>query len=307
MISDQCDYGYESNGKTIDLRDEKCKSQYRRLHFGYVMQDASLYEQYDVLGNLKLYASFAGKEKSEEAYLHLLSLVHLQVPMHQSIETLSGGERQRLAIACALCKDPEVLILDEPTSALDKKNETIVLEVLKQLAHEEGKCIVMASHSALAKEYADQIYSIKEKKLICEKQYQGTSITWKDDKQKLSLSFFTNYIRYFFQKYKSLNVMMITAMILCMMASTLSLGFIDAHAKSSYEALERLTDKQLFITDDKSQMYMNGELPVMKDMEKLKLEDGDSLYPYHKMMISVNGMWVSVVPYFDGQDFSDKM
>ena len=163
---------------------------------------------------------------------------------------------------------------------LDKKNETIVLEVLKQLAHEEGKCIVMASHSALAKEYADQIYSIKEKKLIMWKAVSGDKYYMERWQTEAFFIFFTNYIRYFFQKYKSLNVMMITAMILCMMASTLSLGFIDAHAKSSYEALERLTDKQLFITDDKSQMYMNGELPVMKDMEKLKLEDGDSLYPY---------------------------
>lgn len=72
------------------------------------------------------------------------------------IHTLSGGERQRARIARALAQTPDTLVLDEPTAALDIGHEMVVFELLRSLAYDEGRTVVVATHNVnLAARYAD--------------------------------------------------------------------------------------------------------------------------------------------------------
>lgn len=78
---------------------------------------------------------------------------------------LSGGEKQRVCIARALANNPSIILADEPTGDLDEKNEAEIFEYLKSLS-QEGKCVIVVSHSNEVKKYADEIINIKNGELI---------------------------------------------------------------------------------------------------------------------------------------------
>ena len=84
---------------------------------------------------------------------------------HQPNE-LSGGQKQRVAIARAMANDPSILLADEPTGALDTKTGRLVMDIFHKLHDEEGKTIVLITHSPeLAKE-TERIITISDGSVI---------------------------------------------------------------------------------------------------------------------------------------------
>ena len=73
---------------------------------------------------------------------------------------LSGGQRQRVAIARALASNAKVLLADEPTGNLDEQTAEGIIELLKQTAHELGKCVIVVTHSKYLANEADEIVRI---------------------------------------------------------------------------------------------------------------------------------------------------
>ncbi|MGQ0814949.1 MAG: ABC transporter ATP-binding protein [Gemmatimonadota bacterium] len=81
----------------------------------------------------------------------------------RAMDTLSGGERQRARIARALAQTPNTLVLDEPTAALDIAHEMAVFELLRSLAHDEARTVVVATHHLnLAARYSDALLLLSE-------------------------------------------------------------------------------------------------------------------------------------------------
>ena len=78
---------------------------------------------------------------------------------------LSGGQKQRVAIARALVGDPSIVLADEPTAALDSVSGRTVLELLRDLARDAGRAIVLVTHDTRAVAYADRIVSIEDGRL----------------------------------------------------------------------------------------------------------------------------------------------
>ena len=151
-----------------DIQDDDKKSILRREYISFVLQDNSLFEQYDVLGNMQLYAAFHNKRYSEEKYRQILKSVNLDIPLHQSIQTLSGGQKQRVASARAIITNPQLVLADEPTGALDSKSAKQLLESFEALNQKLNATILMVTHDSFTASYANRILFIKDGKIFNE-------------------------------------------------------------------------------------------------------------------------------------------
>ena len=120
-------------------RREFAKARTRRV--GLVFQDYALFPNMTVLGNV-LYANPDEKRARE-----LLDLTRLADCAGQFPRELSGGQKQRTALARALAREPELLLLDEPLSALDEELRQSLGDELARIQRLTGITAVMVSHS----------------------------------------------------------------------------------------------------------------------------------------------------------------
>ena len=90
--------------------------------------------------------------------------VSIQTQLGERGSNISGGQKQRIAIARALYREKDIILLDEFTSSLDKQNEEIVFEVLNKI--KQNKIIIISSHSAYLTAKCDYVYKINNKKLV---------------------------------------------------------------------------------------------------------------------------------------------
>lgn len=308
-ISKDIHFEYDVNGQFI--KNEKEKEKLRRINYGYVLQESSLFEQYDVIGNMQLYASLAGYEYSEKEYQALLDHVHVHADIHQTIETLSGGERQRLAIACALCKQPDVLILDEITSSLDKENELHIFDILKELAHKQNKCIILASHSKYASDYADKVYAIHDKELICEKDIdKQMDVMWKTKESPLKMEFYKNYLIYFMRKYKKLNTLILSVMVAGFLLCLVALGLFRVYANASLAEFSKLYQPRILFTNKYGSDHLDNIITMFQPEKQAMLDEIDVPYKAYPMISAntiIDGQPITILPYFEENELDGQM
>ena len=160
----------EVNGDKLDHRQEKKLDVYRRETIGYIFQSFNLINYQTNLENVETslnMTTLSAVERKDRAKA-LLTKVGLADHLHKYPSQLSGGQKQRVAIARALASDPDIMIADEPTGALDSVNTTEVLELLKQIA-EEGKLVIVVTHSQSVAEYGTRILHMADGKIDEEK------------------------------------------------------------------------------------------------------------------------------------------
>jgi polar amino acid transport system ATP-binding protein len=131
-----------------------------------VFQSFNLFNNMSVIENLNLAQTEVLKLSSQQASansLKLLARVGLSDKKNEPVNKLSGGQKQRIAIARALALQPEVILFDEPTSALDIEMVKEVLNVIKDLVHEEKMTIMIVTHElSFAKKIANRIVFMNE-------------------------------------------------------------------------------------------------------------------------------------------------
>lgn len=125
--------------------------------------------------NLTMLAGISGKA-SRERVDEVIRLVGLEPEEKKPVGKYSLGMRQRLAIAQAILEDPQILILDEPFNGLDQDGITNIHALLQTLK-EQGKCILLASHSATdIAQACDVVYAFHQGRLENAKACNSTTV-----------------------------------------------------------------------------------------------------------------------------------
>lgn len=118
----------------------------RRAHYvGLIFQNHYLLSDLSLLENVSLPSRIIGRPDEERAR-ELLTKVGLEHRLDHPPSRVSGGERQRAAVARAMALRPAVILADEPTGSLDRERATEVLQLLLDLAAEEGTAVVIVTH-----------------------------------------------------------------------------------------------------------------------------------------------------------------
>ena len=136
---------------------------YRSHDIGIVFQSYNLLPFMTASENIILSMDASGikvADKKAKA-LELMKSVGLKESYAgRRVLKLSGGEQQRVAIARSLSYDPKMIVADEPTGNLDKQTEEEILEIFKNLAHKDGKCVIIVTHSTNVCAQADEVYDL---------------------------------------------------------------------------------------------------------------------------------------------------
>ena len=166
---------YVLDGVDVNGAKDAELSKIRNKKIGFVFQTYNLISKTNAIKNVEmpmLYAGVPGKQCVQRAK-ELLEMVGMGERMRHLPEELSGGQKQRVAIARAMANDPAIILADEPTGALDSVTGRKVMDLFHKLHDEEGKTIVLITHSPELAEETQRIVTIKDGHVIGEREGSG--------------------------------------------------------------------------------------------------------------------------------------
>lgn len=148
----------------ITRLDERHLPAVRLQRIGFIFQDFNLLSALSCLDNVALVGQLAGLSRKEarrraKEQLEQLGLGHR---LDFLPEKLSGGEKQRVAIARALINRPDLILADEPTANLDGHHGRETMRLLRQVAKEENRSVIIVSHDDRIKEIADRVLWLED-------------------------------------------------------------------------------------------------------------------------------------------------
>jgi len=152
------------NGDVISALAENRLPDIRLRQFGFIFQDFNLLSALTALENVVLVAQLAGVKNGQARQRAAALLVDLGLGERLNFlpEKLSGGEKQRVAIARALVNDPAILLADEPTANLDSKIGHEIMRLLRRIAREQNRSVVIVSHDQRLKDIADRVLWLED-------------------------------------------------------------------------------------------------------------------------------------------------
>lgn len=152
------------NGTIISALAENRLPDIRLKQFGFIFQDFNLLSALTALENVAIVAELAGSKSgaARRKAAEILSELGLGERLNFLPEKLSGGEKQRVAIARALVNDPALILADEPTANLDSKIGHEIMRLLRNIAKEQGRSVVIVSHDQRIKDIADRVLWLED-------------------------------------------------------------------------------------------------------------------------------------------------
>lgn len=162
---------------SVDVAGAKDKelSGIRNRKIGFVFQTYNLISRTTALRNVELPMMYAGvgKKERQERAKYYLQMVGMSERMTHRPDELSGGQKQRVSIARAMTNDPSIILADEPTGALDSVTGRKIMDIFHKLHEEQGKTIVLITHSNELAEETGRIITLKDGCIIGERKGSG--------------------------------------------------------------------------------------------------------------------------------------
>ena len=152
------------NGTLLSALAENRLPDIRLREFGFIFQDFNLLSALTVLENVAIVAELTGMKSkaARQKAVAILTDLGLGERLNFPPEKLSGGEKQRVAIARALVNDPTLILADEPTANLDSKIGHDVMRLLRHIAKEQQRSVVIVSHDQRIKDIADRVLWLED-------------------------------------------------------------------------------------------------------------------------------------------------
>lgn len=168
LLDRPTDGSYTLSGNDTKSLDDIQLSRIRNKEIGFVFQNFNLIPKINAVKNVELPLLYAGmpQKKRTERAMELLELVGMGDRYTHDPSQLSGGQKQRVAIARAMANNPSIILADEPTGALDTKTGRMVMDLFHKLHKEEGKTIVLITHSPELAQETDRMITISDGRIV---------------------------------------------------------------------------------------------------------------------------------------------
>ena len=152
------------NDLELNALSERHLPDVRLRNFGFIFQDFNLLSALNVQDNVAIAAELMGmgRKVAVKKARTLLTELGLGHRLRFSPEKLSGGEKQRVAFARALVNDPALILADEPTANLDSSHGHDTMRLLRDIANEKGRSVVIVSHDQRIKDIADRVLWLED-------------------------------------------------------------------------------------------------------------------------------------------------
>ncbi len=155
-----------NRGCRLDQLPESRLTTQRRRNVVLIFQGANLLESLNVRDNVSIALHLANGQSGQTSVMDHLKRLNLGDRASHFPRQLSGGEKQRTAIARALACPGQLVLADEPTANLDWHSAQSIVERLVELAHDDGRAVVMVTHDSRIEAYADRIVRIEDGRMI---------------------------------------------------------------------------------------------------------------------------------------------
>ncbi|MFP6694446.1 MAG: ABC transporter ATP-binding protein [Pirellulales bacterium] len=150
-------------GRDITTATPRELTRFRRESVGFVFQFYNLVPNLTARENVTVATELCPAAMDEA---RALDLVDLGDRVEHFPSQLSGGEQQRVAIARALAKNPELLLCDEPTGALDFETGKRALRLLRDVARDMDKTVIIITHNTAIAEIADRVVYLRSGEIV---------------------------------------------------------------------------------------------------------------------------------------------
>jgi len=141
---------------------------FRAQHIGFIFQQFNLISTLTVAENVSVPLLIQGMSVREAERRAEKALERVGIPekANQVPGKLSGGQQQRVAIARALVHEPPLIICDEPTASLDRENGHRVMDLLRDIARDAGRCVVVVTHDPRTYPFADRMSEMEDGRVL---------------------------------------------------------------------------------------------------------------------------------------------